>query len=96
MKLFYFLMFLILLFVGFVLAILNSSPVSINYYYGWLDIPLSFALLIPFIAGILLGTSSNLWANFKLRRRYLKLTKQASLAQQEVSNLRTSPIKSIN
>jgi len=95
MKYLYLLFFLVLLVIGFVLAILNSAPININYYYGWLEVPLSFALLAVFIVGLLLGTSSKIWGNFKLRRKYSRLAKEASLTKQEVTNLRTSPVKSL-
>jgi len=82
--------------VGFVLAVLNSAPININYYYGWLELPLSFALLGSFIVGALAGLSSKIWSNLVLRRRYSKLSKEASRTKKEVTNLRTTPVKRIN
>ena len=76
MKFLYLLLFLIVLVFGFVLSILNSAPVKINFYYGWLEMPLSFALLAAFILGTLIGLSSKIWSNLVLRRRYSKLSKE--------------------
>lgn len=96
MKYIYILCFLAFLAVGFVLAILNSAPIKINYYYGWLELPLSFAMLGVFIVGVALGTTSKIWGNLKLRRKCSKLARDASITKQEVKNLRTSPVKSLN
>ncbi|MGB0238601.1 MAG: LapA family protein [Cycloclasticus sp.] len=96
MKLLYLLLFLIVLVFGFVLSILNSAPVKINFYYGWLEMPLSFALLAAFILGVLIGLSSKIRSNLVLRHRYSKLSKEADIAKSEVSSLRTYPAKQIN
>ena len=96
MRFIYLLLFVFFLVLGFVLAILNSAPIKINYYYGWLELPLSFALLAVFVVGILIGLGSKVWSNFVLRRRYSTLSKQAAVTKKEVSNLRTYPAKQIN
>ena len=96
MRVIYLVLFVIFLLIGFVLAVLNSAPISINYYYGWLEIPLSFALLGAFIMGAILGLSSKVWSNMVLRMRYSKLSKDAERTKKEVSSLRTSPTKRIN
>jgi len=96
MRIIYILLFVCFLVVGFVLAVLNSAPININYYYGWLELPLSFALLGAFIVGALTGLSSKIWSNLVLRRRYSKLSKEALQTKKEVTNLRTSPVKRIN
>lgn len=93
MKFFYVLLFISFLLIGFVLSILNSAPIKINYYYGWLEMPLSFVILVTFITGILIGYMVNTWSNMRLRRRYSALLKKASLSKKEVSNLRTLAIK---
>lgn len=96
MRFLYVLLFISILVVGFVLSILNSAPIKINYYYGWLEIPLSFALLGAFILGTLIGLSSKVWSNQVLKHRYRKLSKETAVAKKEVSNLRTYPAKQIN
>jgi len=96
MRFIYLILFVAILVIGFVLSILNSAPISINYYYGWLEVPLSFALLAVFILGVLIGLSSKIWSNLVLRRRYAKLSKEAAVTKKEVSSLRTYPTKRIN
>jgi uncharacterized integral membrane protein len=75
---------------------LNSAPIKINYYYGWVELPLSFAILSAFVVGTLVGLSSKVWSNLMLRRRYTKLSKKADITSKEVYNLRTSPAKKLN
>ena len=96
MRFLYLILFVIILVVGFVLSILNSAPITINYYYGWLEMPLSFALLAAFILGAAIGLSTKLWSNLVLRQRYSRLSKEAAVTKKEVSNLRTYPAKQIN
>ncbi len=96
MRFLYLLLFIVILIIGFVLSILNSAPIQINYYYGWLEIPLSFALLTAFILGALIGLVSKIWSNLVLRQRYTALSKEAAITKKEVSNLRTYPAKNIN
>lgn len=96
MKFIYLLLFIIFLTLGFVLSVSNSAPININYYYGWLEIPLSFALLTTLVVGVMLGMSVGVLKNFKLRRKLSKLSKQASITKQEVTNLRTFPVNPSN
>ncbi|MEW4982857.1 MAG: LapA family protein [Cycloclasticus sp.] len=96
MRFLYLLLFVVILVVGFVLSILNSAPIQINYYYGWLEMPLSFALLTAFILGTLIGLMAKVWSNLVLRQRYSALSKEAAITKKEVSNLRTYPAKRIN
>jgi uncharacterized integral membrane protein len=96
MRLIYLLLFIVVLGIGFVLSILNSAPIKINYYYGWLELPLSFALIGAFIVGALMGLSSKIWSNLAWRHRYSKLTKEAAISKKEVSSLRVYPTKRIN
>lgn len=94
MRFLYLLFFVVFLAVGFVLAILNSAPIKLNYYYGWLEMPLSFLILGVLLVGIFLGIFARTWGNLRLRRKCSRLTREATIAKQEVSNLRTLPVKS--
>jgi uncharacterized integral membrane protein len=96
MRFIYLILFVVFLAIGFVLSILNSAPIKINYYYGWLEMPLSFALIGALVIGLLIGLSFKVWSNLVLRRRYSTLSKEASVTKEEVSNLRTYPAKRIN
>ena len=96
MKFLYLALFVVFLVLGFVLSILNSAPISINYYYGWVELPLSFALLAAFILGAVIGISTKVWSNLVLKQRNSSLSRRAKISEKEVSNIRTSPLKRIN
>jgi len=96
MKFLYLALFVVFLVLGFVLSILNSAPISINYYYGWVELPLTFALLAAFILGAVIGISTKVWSNLVLKQRNSSLSRRAKISEKEVSNIRTSPLKRIN
>jgi len=52
---------------GFSFALLNAQPVSIYYYIGMRDLPLSILLVIAFVVGILFGMCLLLPANLRLK-----------------------------
>ncbi len=91
MKLIYILLFLVFLTAGFILSILNSAPINVNYYYGWLEIPLSFALLTAFILGVFLGLFSSAKRRFLLRYRMRALKRNNG---KETLGLRAHSLKS--
>jgi len=84
------LFFILILVVGFVLALLNSAPVKVNYYYGLLEMPLSFVILASLIAGVLLGILVRFWGNLKLRHKCSKLNREAKRANQQANQLKTT------
>lgn len=96
MKFIYLLLFIVFLALGFVLSVSNSAPIKINYYYGWLEIPLSFALLTTLVIGVFLGLTVGVWKNLTLRRKISTLSREASITKKEVTNLRTFPVNSSN
>jgi len=96
MKFIYLLLFIVFLAIGFILSVSNSAPININYYYGWLEVPLSFALLVTLVFGVLLGLTVGFLKNLTLRRKISILSRQASITKKEVTNLRTFPVNSSN
>jgi putative membrane protein len=84
---------LVVLTLGAGFASLNDGQVTLNYYFGELDTPLSLALLGSLGIGLLLGfiAGLTLWAG--ARREIASLRRSARLAQEEVNNLRAIPLK---
>lgn len=50
----YFILFVVVVF-GFTFACLNSSAVTLHYYLGEADLPLSLLLVLTLLLGIILG-----------------------------------------
>lgn len=88
MKSIYIPVFCVILVIGLLFFLNNLNPVSINFYYTHVDIPL--ALTLEFAAGVVLGLLVGTSRNIKIKSECQKLDKQLALAEQELENLRTS------
>lgn len=85
--------FLILVLFGIIFAVLNSEMVALNYYFDTQQVPLSLIMLLSMIIGAVIGVLVSMAQLLKARRDVSKLKKQVQIAEKEVSNLRTIPIK---
>jgi putative membrane protein len=86
-----FLVLIILL--GVTFATLNSQNVSINYYVGHSNMPLSLLLVLVFGAGCILGVLVVSWLLIKVKMKNHHLRRRLKLAEKEVENLRGIPLK---
>lgn len=87
------LLLVILVLVGLSFAVLNAQVVSLNYYLGTLDVPLSMALVSALALGALLGALVSLALLMGMKRQLRQLRRKVQIAEQEVANLRAIPIK---
>ena len=78
---------------GILFAVLNAEKVGFNYYFGKTEIELSKILVIALVIGSLLGVLASLGMILRMRREMSKLRKTAAVAEKEISNLRSIPIK---
>lgn len=92
-RLAYIIFSLILLVTGILFAVLNSEPVALHYYFGDIEIPVSLTIILAIIAGAILGIVASAGIIIKLKRENSHLKKTSELAEKEISNLRTMPIK---
>lgn len=84
---------LFLVLAGILFAVLNSQNVQLNYYFGSRDMALSLLLIIAIIFGTLLGIFVSIGHILRTRHDISRLKKNIQLAEKEVANLRTIPIK---
>jgi len=72
----------------------NSHTVTISYYFGihW-PLPLSVLLLIVLVIGIIFGYLASLKTVIRMQRMAASARNEARRAEQEVSNLRSLPLK---
>lgn len=84
---------LILMVFGLTFAALNSTSVIFNYYLGSKQIPLSLLLVFAFGLGILIGFVFTLLPVIKLKGENIRLKSRIKIAEQEIENLRSIPIK---
>lgn len=92
-RLAYIIFSLILLIIGILFAVLNAEPVTLHYYFGDKNIPLSLVLISAIIVGAILGIIASAGIIIKLKRDNSKLKKLTELSEKELKNLRTMPIK---
>ncbi|MDH5178771.1 MAG: LapA family protein [Gammaproteobacteria bacterium] len=78
---------------GLVFAVLNSEQVALDYYFGKLELHLSLIMIVSLFFGAVLGVVVSMGHVLKARREINKLKKAVQLAEKEVSNLRTIPVK---
>jgi putative membrane protein len=79
--------------VGLSFALLNSEMVTLNYYFGKLQAPLSLVMVIALALGAILGVLASMWAVLAQKRELAKLRKAAKITEKEINNLRSLPMK---
>ena len=93
MKIINFIIALFIIILGITFAILNAEPVTVHYYVGIKQLPLSFIMAITLSIGITIGLliMGLITLRLKAEKHYLK--KRLKVTEQEIENLRTIPIK---
>ena len=79
--------------VGLSFALLNSDIVTLNYYFGKLQAPLSLVMVIALALGAVMGVLASMWAVLAQKRELAKLRKAAKVTEKEITNLRSIPMR---
>ena len=87
------LLVLIMILFGVVFAVLNAEPVELNYYFGTLHLPLSLVLVAILALGAFLGVFASMSWLLRAKREVARVRRSAALAEKEITNLRSSPIR---
>ncbi|MEJ2213243.1 MAG: LapA family protein [Gammaproteobacteria bacterium] len=93
MKLVKLIIFLFFLIVGAAFAILNSEMVKLDYYFSFIELPLSIVLIAFMSLGALRGFFACSSLMLRLKHENNGLKRQATMVKEEVKNLRTIPIR---
>ncbi len=93
LRIFYLLLFLLLVVIGIAFAVLNAEAVEFNYYFSSRQVPLSLILVLAMFSGAVLGVLASMGLIIRLKREALQLRRNAELAEKEIANLRAIPIK---
>lgn len=88
-----FVVLLVLVLLGLAFAVINAKPVELNYFLATREVPLALTLVLTLAFGALIGLLFSLGMVIRLKREALRLRRQIQLAEQEVMNLRSIPIK---
>ena len=84
---------LLLMLVGAAFAYMNADTVTLNYYFGSREVPLTVLLLGAVCVGALLGALSMLGGISRARHESAELRRQARRTSQEMEQLRAIPPK---
>ncbi|MGD8937349.1 MAG: LapA family protein [Thiogranum sp.] len=79
--------------IGLSFAVLNSQPVSLNYYFGTRDVPLSLIVVCALAGGALLGVLAGLAVILRLKAQAGQLRRQLRNAQKEADQWRILPVE---
>ena len=93
MRLIKLLIILVLIIVGAAFAVHNGDNVTVNYYFGNLDLPLSLLLIATLIIGAVAGMFSATGSILRLKRENAALRRKSKVVSEEVENLRAIPLK---
>jgi putative membrane protein len=93
MKIIGFIIILLIVIFGVTFAILNAEPVTVYYYIGIKQLPLSLLIAITFGVGLILGLSLMSLMILRMKAEKYRLKKRLKVIEKEVENLRTIPIK---
>ena len=78
---------------GLSFALMNAAPVSLNYYFASVQAPLSLIVVLSIVVGALLGILAMAGMVLRQKREMARLRKSMRLAEKEISNLRSLPLK---
>ena len=93
MRIFLYLVLLIVILLGISFAYLNAEPVVFNYYLAQRHIPLSLLLVCSLGIGLILGFLVVGVSWLKLKGENFRLKKRLKCTRQEIENLRAIPIQ---
>lgn len=88
-----FTLLLLVALLGLSFSLMNAEPVTLNYYFGKLQAPLSLVLVIALAFGAVMGVLASMWVVITQKREMAKLRKAAKLTEKEITNLRSLPMK---
>lgn len=84
---------LILALLAIIFACLNAETVSLNYYLGTKEFPLSLLLVMVLFIGAVLGLLVGLFLYLKAKNHSRRLQQRLKVAEAEVANMRSLPLK---
>lgn len=92
MRIFSFLVVVIILLLGATFAVLNAAPVSINYYISTAKLPLSLLLVLVLGIGGFIGWLTGVWMWMRLKAENFRFAHRIKTLEKELDQLRTLPV----
>ena len=92
-RLFGLLLLIVLAVFGLSFAVLNAEPVSLNYYFGYRDIPLSMIVVLSLALGAVIGILFSMGMILRLKQQVGGLRRRLQLAEKRADELHILPAK---
>lgn len=83
----------IVVLLGLSFALMNAQPITLNYYFSTVEAPLSLLIVFALATGAALGVMAVVGLLLNQKRELSKCRKAARLAEKEINNLRSLPMK---
>ena len=93
MRILTYLLLIVVVLFALTFAGLNAELVSVNYYLGKAQLPLSLLAVLSFMVGGLLGLLTAFIIYIKLKYANRRLKHRLKLVEEELINLRALPLK---
>ncbi len=90
-RVFGFLFILALVVLGLSFAVLNATPVTFNYYFGFREIPLSLIVVLSILSGALLSVVVSVGTIVRLKSNASRLKKQLETMRRDEEQIRILP-----
>ena len=84
---------MLILIIAAAFAALNEQVISMNYFVGTMDTPLTFVIIVCFILGMLFSFLIIVSYIIRLRWQQRRMKQALQLKDQELNNLREMPLK---
>lgn len=88
-----FLLLIVLIVLGLSFAVLNAQLVSLNYYLGYREIPLSIIVVLSLAAGAVIGALVSMGVILRLKHQASQLRKKLRQAEQAAQQMQILPAK---
>jgi lipopolysaccharide assembly protein A len=86
-----FLFLVVLIVLGLSFAVLNAQVVSLNYYFGYRDIPLSMVVVLSLAAGAVIGVLVSAGLILRMKAQARQLRRKLRNAEKDSDQLRVLP-----
>lgn len=86
-----FLFLVVLVVLGLSFAVLNAQSVSLNYYFGYRDIPLSMIVVLSLAAGAVIGVLVSAGLILQMKAQTRQLRRKLRNAEKDSDQLRVLP-----
>lgn len=78
---------------GMTFAALNSTDVTVNYYFSESTLPISLLIVLVFTIGAIIGMATALFLLVRSKMQVRTIKHKLDVAEREIQNLRTMPLQ---